>query len=80
MQIYLSLKILSFFFFTTVISELKFIGSLIENSVIGWVSDFTLLKLLVVGKKDEKIRVLTLEMEVLPGEKTIFVYYWFDVD
>lgn len=33
-----------------------------------------LLKLLVIDKKSEKIRILALKVEVLPDKKVIFVY------
>lgn len=68
------------FSFTIVISEHKSIKFSTENSVMNWVSDFTLLKLVMVDKKDKKIEVLALEREVLLDKKTLFVCYWFDVD
>lgn len=45
--------------------------------IIGWVSNFTLLELLVVGKKGEKIEILALELGVLPNEKMVFIYCLF---
>lgn len=40
-----------------------------------WISNFILLELIIVDKKDEKIRILVLKVKILPNKEIIFVSY-----
>lgn len=39
----------------------------------AWISNFKLLKLVIVDKKDEKIKILTLEVKTLLSREIVFV-------